>query len=419
MMAAPGETTDSAERVRQRMFSDLLASERDLRAAAQRLLGEYRQTLLRLAERIAGEQVEVLRQADPQVFLRFSPQQWEELLLQGGSAHPWGEQARREFQRLQAELARARQQVQELQAANAEKSRTITRLQAELLQQAARQQARKSSESVPESQSPDSTGSKYWGAYSPWLATLAAWRSPKLPNRFAKLLDSDDLRQRRQLKALFLLAQSGFATRLEIDGLVGESEGLSNRPSSLRTALDRLAESGLATCETHKLERGGLKSALTYIRLASEGQALAQTLGWSVCRSDWEKLLEEHEGERFAEHSFAVLAFALHARMRGWQASICPDVQGPSRPDVLVENGAERWYVEVEIGSRDKPDKWRSLAQLQGKMAVCALSDADLATLMADGQHLGLSGLGTALAALVPVRFGEANPETPLWTCSW
>jgi len=69
-----------------------------------------------------------------------------------------------------------------------------------------------------------------------------------------------------------------------------------------------------------------------------------------------------------------VLIFALHARKRGWATQILPPVEETRAvPDLAVRRGDQVLFVEVELGQKESPTKWRNQAKLNGsKVALCA-----------------------------------------------
>ena len=67
---------DNAQAVRERMISDLVASERQLRQAAEKVLAEFRELLYYLAGQLAGEQVQEIKRRDPATFQSWTSAQW-------------------------------------------------------------------------------------------------------------------------------------------------------------------------------------------------------------------------------------------------------------------------------------------------------------------------------------------------------
>ena len=128
-----------------------------------------------------------------------------------------------------------------------------------------------------------------------------------------------------------------------------------------------------------------------------------------------------HEGDRFPEHTLAVLIFALHARKRGFATQVLPPVEGSKAvPDLLALRGEEKWYVEVELGQKESPAKWRNQAKLNGgKVALCAATPATRQRLVGDCRLDKLSGMAADLETLIKVKFQTITEETPLWLEEW
>jgi hypothetical protein len=107
--------------------------------------------------------------------------------------------------------------------------------------------------------------------------------------------------------------------------------------------------------------------------------------------------------------------------MRGWKAKVLPEItESPARPDVFIENDQERWYVEVETGTRVQENnaKWLNLAQLQdGKIALCARTPEERKVLVSD--CLRWKGVATDLESLVLHKMKEITPGAPLWMETW
>ena len=134
-------------------------------------------------------------------------------------------------------------------------------------------------------------------------------------------------------------------------------------------------------------ENGSLKREIIYIgqggrfvlvSLSDNGRDFIEDeLQQPAVESDWEKLERGHEGQRFPRHTASVLAFAYHARLRGWQVEVMPEAKGKINavPDVWVSNDDEDYYVEVEVmgkgGSRKRRRKWELSYDLQERVAVC------------------------------------------------
>jgi len=442
--AAPSDPNPSL--VRDRMFSQLLEAERAAKQDALTLVDGFRKVLFQIAQQMDGESVQSMQRAAPGVFQVYSPAQWflffdaalrRKPARQVGSSGPASADEER-VQALTAELAGVREQLEREQRQTRDLRAALEDARRDL--QSARQEreraggdkqrrdARSKGKTIPTKANPAVTAATSVqksgdGKPAPAVSLQAAaafanWRMPTCPARFERHLSEDPDRYRRQCKSLYLLSAYGYGSRLESDYLVGMSEGLASRSGSLRGAIDELAERGLAVEQALTVETEGFKTSLTVHRLSKEGRELCGLFGWQVIESEWERLIRMHEGERFPQHTLGVLAFALHARVRGWQAQVLPEVQGHAAPDVRIEKGEESFYVEVEMGDRRKDDKWRTLAAMQGRVALCAATIAQRQQLATDCRRMKLSGLATDLQSLVQQRLPIEKPEV-FWEETW
>ena len=245
-----------------------------------------------------------------------------------------------------------------------------------------------------------------------------------MPYKYKGLLGQHgltDLRWRRGSMLLFLMASRGMNAHLELDALIAQREGLSYRSNSTKKPLENLAAAGLVIAETLRMETDDFRTALKLTRLTDTGRELCQALDWPVIESDWERLIRLHQGLAQPRHTLAVLYFALLARVRGWATEIVPDVDGSAAPDMRVAKDELNLYVEVELGSRGdqkQTAKWQHLADLQGRVAICAPNVTVRERLVKDCQLAKISGVATDLATLVARKYHEAENE-PLWFKEW
>jgi hypothetical protein len=132
-------------------------------------------------------------------------------------------------------------------------------------------------------------------------------------------------------------------------------------------------------------------------------------------------MYEKHEGERFPDHTLAVLIFALHARRRGWATQLMPGIEGKSAPDLVVQRGDQRLYVEVERGQKEKKTKWTGIADLnKGAVALCAMTPKFRRRLVGDCKLANIkAGFATDLKTMVTVKYDDIGAETPLWEEKW
>jgi hypothetical protein len=195
---------------------------------------------------------------------------------------------------------------------------------------------------------------------------------------------------------------------------------MASRAGSLGRIIDDLLGAGILIGEIAQINPP--KSSLRLLKLSPDGVRLFKILfDRDPVENDWERLVRLHEGDRFPEHTLAVLIFALHARKRGWATQILPPVEGTKAvPDLAVLRGDQTLYVEVELGQKESPSKWRNQAKLnEGKVALCAATPETRKRLAGDCRLDKLSGLATDLETLVKVKFKTISEETPLWLEEW
>ena len=181
-----------------------------------------------------------------------------------------------------------------------------------------------------------------------------------------------------------------------------------------------MLEKRLLEAETLRLKSPATRLAL--VRLGDNGRALAEILfGKPPVESEWERLIRLHEGERFPEHTVAVLLFALHARLRGWKTEIMPSLpDNATPPDIAVEREGQRLFVEVELGKKDRGAKWQNNAAANGgKVALCTGTTQRRALLVGDCKREGLPGVATDLESMIGIPWTKISPDTPLWLEEW
>jgi hypothetical protein len=252
-----------------------------------------------------------------------------------------------------------------------------------------------------------------------------------LPARFqshfpiAGLREADRERQvRRKLYVLYLLSR-GLDIRLEIDYLISQVEGIGSRTGALRRIYDSMVEKNLLSREI--LEMSAPNTSLAMLQLSEDGSQLCQVLGWNGVESERQRMNRMHQGLQFTQHTLAVLIFAMHARFRGYRVEVLPQLEGVQTkavPDVsisrsLADQKSGTIYVEVELSIKELDEKWRNLAQLQGRVALCARNAQRRDRLVADCKLKNLHGVATDLETLIDCKVPDISESTPLWAEEW
>jgi hypothetical protein len=219
---------------------------------------------------------------------------------------------------------------------------------------------------------------------------------------------------------LYLIGGSRLNAKFEIEDLLALTVGMSSRGGSLGRIAEDLLKTGILTGEVVRI--GSPRTSLRLLQLSPDGKRLYKILfNRDPEETEWERMIRLHEGDRFPEHTLAVLIFALHARKRGWATQILPLVEGTkAAPDLLVLRGEERLYVEVELGQKESPTKWRNQAELNGsRVALCAATPETRQRLAGDCRLAKLPGCATDLETLVKVKHSTITDQDPLWAESW
>ncbi len=367
-------------RLQVRPLEDLLEAERTLResiAADRRALAEV---LYDLAMRLDGERMEALRLADPGIPRYWTAEDWRTFFRdvqapQPSSALPAAWRTRQPAQPPPPQTG-------------AQRSEDGAVVQAPLRR------------TPPAAENP-----------------LAAFSEPRKPTsvRMSGLLKGK--RWRRGTMALYLIARMGFNVLMEIDLAIvtAEPELTTPRSNSIRAPLTELEEAGYLIGETLSIRKADFTTTLRAYRLSEQGKAFCFRLGWRAAESDWDRLIARHEGLRFPEHTAAVLLFAVHARRRGYRVSVVPDTEGPYAPDIRLLRSGEQTDVEVELGAKERPAKWRNMAAVQGFVALCAATPNARQRLTADCRAAGIGGKAADLQTLKEIPLDAVSPDTPLW----
>ena len=401
--------------VYQRSLGDLLAAEKSRRQAVEADRTRLVHLLTALAQRHDGERLEELRRQDPGTPEHWSAEEWTDFFSKPPATvvqdHAWGANgnSHQEAETDAVNLNQGEKKTIETNTAHYQlnSDREQKAIEGEPKNNAQRTQAEYSTDTRP-----------------PTFVSLNDFSPPQMPYKYKGLLKNHGmtpLRWRRGSMMLYLMATYGINAHLELDVYVAQREGLSYRSNSTKKPLSDLAAAGLVIAETLRMEVGDFRTALKLARLTDEGRTLCNALGWPAVESDWERMIRLHQGLQQPRHTLAVLYFALLARVRGWSTEVVPELDGSVDPDILVTKGDDRYFVEIELGTRGNEKqtaKWKNLADLQGSVAICAPNVKVRERLAKDCRLAKLSGVATDLATLVAKRYYESKDE-PLWLKEW
>ncbi len=410
----------------QRAVGDLLQAERILRQKSEETIRAMREALLETAIRFDGERLESLRRGDPSILDHWNATDWKAFFNAiPARSQGWGnvvavdEQAQRKLQKRINDLQTALEQ-ERARVAPAESTIVKTVVSTESVEQ----------KSLPAADVIEVLPSNVTPATTVMIVDAVKMKAnfpQKLPAAFSSVLGGGertggDLTRvlQRYWLILYLVGRWRLAASMELEEVLGGAVNVSSGSSSLRRVLEDMEEAHVLVTEIINLKSP--RTALKLYRFSAEGERLYQILFQArAYENDWARLIRLHEGARFPEHTMAVIAFAMHARKRGWATQIMPEVKGSKAlPDVLILRGKEKLYVEVELGDKERVSKWRNQSALNGGcVALCAATPKTRARLIDDCRLNNLAGMATDLETLVRNKFKEINSASSLWTESW
>jgi len=368
------------------MQRELLEQERRLRREVEARAEALHRVLYEVAKKIAPQEIDSLRRKNPQWGTAIAPEGWQAFFEHVLDVKPRlqdrmrndgeAERLRREVERLKDELARFRAQAERWQE-------EAKRLREEL----ERLRGRPERQPSPVIHYPSST-------LHPSIEL-----PPAPPTRFRKEIP----RQKWPRVAVVVEALArGIALQREVAEILVERDERLNDPSG--GSLKRLFK----WLETRNFIRRDVLShgqkRWSVLALTEKGRGLAQAMGLEPRESEWARLIRLHGGETQQGHALLVLLFAWQARKRGWNVAVCPTVDGPAEPDVLIEKGGERIYVEVEAESgtgERRMKKWKNMVHLQGFAALAAPDEGVRKRLVQEARATSEHGMATDIQSLL------------------
>jgi hypothetical protein len=455
-----------------RALQDTLQAERSMRDRAEKAIRELVKLLAELANRYDGERLEELRRADPNDLAMWKASDWRKFfssipLKPTTTTSGWGKndahdkevvELKKEIKNLEAVIARLPStkeafpniELGETTKKEKDKKELDPLPVAPKLQTTSNQQVRGKKERKPKKRSPEivtkvnarikalgdparNTPEGFSGSAATILADLQKMQksndfAKKPPVAWQQRLSGKGrtgrdlgLAYERYWSTLWLIGRWGIVSKLEIETLIGLSNGLSTRAGSLVRASKDMVEANLLLEKSMRLSKSP-SSALKIYQLSDDGKALFKLFFENAAIQDELSVMnEKHEGERFPDHTLAVLIFALHVRRRGWATQLMPSIEGKVAPDLVILRRDERLYVEVERGQKEKSSKWTGIASLnEGTVALCAMTEKYRQRLVGDCKLLKINaGFATDLKSLVTVRYDDIGAETPLWMKKW
>jgi hypothetical protein len=167
---------------------------------------------------------------------------------------------------------------------------------------------------------------------------------------------------------LYFLSKTGFSTFSDLETAFLPAF---HHTTTINRLLSRLEELDLVVTEKVSLPVPPRYFSLRLIRLSVNGRSICDGLNFTPVMSDWDDLLLYHEKGAADQklHTACVLYAAYLARQFNWKASAMPNITTEftqARPDLLIYNARESYYVEVETETRrrKKYTKWREVAYM-------------------------------------------------------
>jgi hypothetical protein len=379
--------------VYERAVDDILSAERHLRSLAEEDIRGYRALLLEVAHIFAGEKIEAVRKHDPNAPDRWKAEDWGKFFRGmryevGGWASPGILQQRLAAYERQVELDRKK----------------IMELQEELKGKSGKNEIQpKKKSDEPEID----------------LEQAAMWPNlPKhAPPEFEKILTTD-VQWNRATLVMYLMATKGWSARVEIIYYLSRALGVSVSSSAIKNPIKKMRVGRLVEQVNHELL---IPNSVRFgvLQLLPRGIEMCNYLGIEPVESELEYMWRTHNGKSQEKHTMVTLCFAFHARLRGWDVKLVPEMEGTdARPDMLIQHDDMKYYVEVELGhNKEKKQKWSNQAELQGQVVFCTATPDQRLNLAHHISEKGYRGIGTDLGSLIAAQ--RSGDPGPLFLQSW
>ena len=219
-----------------------------------------------------------------------------------------------------------------------------------------------------------------------------------------------------EYRLLTALALGGWSLRYALVELESEVQGVGPQSGTLNRAVRHLSDADL--WQTMNVRIAGRRHAL--VRLTPKGRDLLKDIGLDPVESEWERIERLHRGNTLRQrtHTAAICVFAHHARCRGYDTEVCPEVLGVVEPDIALLDWANQpLYVEVQ-GRGGEPwrrgQKWWNLYMVQREVLLCTHTSAQAVRYAHEAQRVGISS--GRITDLYTLRY---HPPPFLWTHRW
>ena len=161
---------------------------------------------------------------------------------------------------------------------------------------------------------------------------------------------------------------------------------------------------------------------VSMVRLSTSGRELMNEMGLPITTVlEWDRLFIRHHALHQPVHTAMVILAAHYFRRHGFWTQVCPRLEWPLAPDILLVDPASerRLYVEVEapqatgkVKELRLRRKWELQKELQGFVCLCALNPRQKAQRLRSATHVVPDGFATDLRSL-------SHAPGTLWTTAW
>jgi hypothetical protein len=221
-------------------------------------------------------------------------------------------------------------------------------------------------------------------------------------------------RRTRLLQGLYLLGASGLSVEKELRAVMETALGVSDGNASVKRAFSYdLPNLGWVIRNTPYFIRS---SRLAILHLSASGYHTCRELGWPAIVSEWEHLIQSHEGTLFPRHTLGLLAFCWQARSRGWRTRLLPNVSRYLEPDVVISKSDVTIYVEFEIRAHEKLGKWKKIHLFQGFVAIHSFLPTTRQGLVAECKMCRIPGVAGDINTLLQ---DKGKLTSSLWCEKW
>jgi len=434
-----------------RIFDDLYEVERNKRKAAESGTQDLMDLLRVIAMRMDGLHYEQMCKEDPTIPARWSIFDWKKYFLSiqppaSNSGNDWGGHTRNskpadnfaeENIHLRAAKAKLQEQLDEAQVElmkiknaptrNAKKHK-LTAVPAANTppgDQGIPKSTVKNDEALPITTTDPALAAQALKEPSSYAGILMDFQKfllhPVQPPEEYALLSSDGRSWQRYTGIIYLLGKWGITSKIEIDALVAQANGISSGSGSIRNTLERLAEYKYLHTQVLVMDKIGV--ALRFYRLTEEGRALYKAITREdAAESEWTRLDKHTTSDSSEENTCACLAFAMHARRRGWGFRVLTGEGILFTANMQVKRDQENFNVRLvlkPLSSGDAAGLHVLAEENGGRVAFCTATEEMRKDLVQFCRQQNLPGLATDLASLMAPGYTKLNLTDELWKESW